>query len=188
MKADMLKAALLTRADLADDFHEDEPTAAFGPKFISGDEAGRRVVELTNLLVEGSDPDNLATVHVMFGNPAGSFLFHNLGSYPTDRAKELFDDFTGAVANCNAYVMELNDKAQVAIERTDVRPVSLGDSAQRVTWITKVPGYTIDTAWVFARVDGVLILVNTRFPDASEVDRLAELSVRRLQEVGQTVS
>jgi hypothetical protein len=177
-----LKSALLTKNDLPEDFGEEDPQAALGPAFVSGDEAGRRLVDLTNLLAEGTDQDNITTAHVMFGNPAGSFLYNNVGSYPVDRARQLFDEFTAAAADCKAYVMALRDGDQVTIEQVEVSDVELGDGAQRVRWVTKVPGFNIETAWIIARVDGVLTLVNTRFPDPGELERLAAISVNRVRE------
>lgn len=188
MTEETLRSALLTLADLPDDFFEYPQRDPFGPTFVSGDEAGRRLVDLTNMLVEATDPTNIATVHTIVGNPAGSFLFHNIASYPVDRARQIYDDFTAAATECRSYVMELHDGQQVGIEQVDVSRIDLGDSAHRIRWVTPVPGYTVETAWTFMRMGGILNWLNSRFPDTAELDRLSALSVDRLRKVTQQVS
>ncbi|MFI0999385.1 hypothetical protein ACIP10_29740 [Streptomyces galbus] len=173
---------LLREEDLEESFYGEEPSAAYDPVFVSGDESGRALVDLTNMLTHGGHPDTVHHASALFTNVVGSVVFHHVAQFRGGACRQVYQELNDAVHACTHYRMELNDGVRLDISRVDLRPVKLGDGGFLVRWVSTVDHFVIDTAWVIAAKDDVLTFVNTRIPDESEILRLARIAVDRVTE------
>ncbi|MEU6485714.1 hypothetical protein [Streptomyces sp. NPDC046887] len=174
---------LLDEEDLDESFFGEEPSAAYDPVFVSGDESGRTLVDLTNMLTHGSHPDTTHHASALFTNIVGSVVFHHVAQFGQGACREVYEQFHDAASRCGHYRMELNDGVQLDITRTALEPVDLGDGGFAVRWVSTVDHFRIETAWVVVAKDSVLTFVNARIPDPAEVHRLAAVAVGRVADL-----
>ncbi len=173
---------LLTEEDLEESFFGEEPSAAYDPVFISGDPAGRSIVDLTNMLTRGTHPETLHHGSALFTNAVGSVVFHHVAQFDGPACRQVFQELLDAVQDCREYRMELNDGVRIDITRTGSEPLDLGDGGILVRWVSTVDHFRIVTAWAVVIKGDVLSFVNTRIPDHAETHRLARVAVDRISE------
>ncbi|MEU3827354.1 hypothetical protein GT045_15085 [Streptomyces sp. SID486] len=183
MGEDAFRQLLLREEDLEESFFGEEPSAAYDPVFVSGDESGRALVDLTNMLTHGSHPDTTHHASALFTNIVGSVVFHHVARFAGGSCRQVYQEFSDAVRACARYRMELNDGVQLDITRTGLEPVALGDGGFLARWSSTVDHFRIETAWAIVRKGDVLTFVNVRIPDESEVHRLARVAVDRVAEL-----
>lgn len=174
---------LLSEEDLPESFSGEEPSAAYDPVFVSGDESGRAIVDVTNTLTRGTHPEMTHHASALFTNVVGSVVFHHVAQFRNGACRQVYQGLFDAVRHCAAYRMELNDGVQLDITKVDLAPVELGDAGFTVRWLSTVDHFRIETAWVIVRRDGVLNFINTRVPDEAETHRLARIAVERVTDL-----
>ncbi|MFD0278634.1 hypothetical protein ACFVHB_32655 [Kitasatospora sp. NPDC127111] len=173
---------LLTEEDLEESFFGEEPSAAYDPRFVSGDESGRTIVDLTNMLTHGTHPETRRHGSALFTNVVGSVVFHHVAQFDQQACRQVYQELLEAVHACGQYRMELNDGVQLDITKVDSEPLDLGDGGILVRWLSAVDHFRIETTWAIAVKGDVLSFVNTRIPDPAEVHRLARIAVGRVSE------
>ncbi|MFI5978804.1 hypothetical protein [Streptomyces sp. NPDC051452] len=173
---------LLREEDLEESFYGEEPSAAYDPAFVSGDESGRAIVDLTNMLTHGTHPETVHHASALFTNVVGSVVFHHVAQFGHGTCRQIYQELFDAVHACAQYRMELNDGVRLDISRVDLAPVELGDGGFLVRWLSTVDHFRIETAWVIVAKDDILTFVNARVPDESEIHRLARIAVDRVTE------
>ncbi|MFE9776413.1 hypothetical protein ACFYOV_33120 [Streptomyces sp. NPDC005931] len=174
---------LLREEDLEESFFGEEPSAAYDPAFVSGDESGRVIVDLTNMLTHGTHPDTTHHASALFTNIVGSVVFHHVAQFGNGACRQVYQELFDAVHACAQYRMELNDGVRLDITRVDLVPVDLGDGGFLVRWLSCVDHFRIQTAWVIVAQDDILTFVNARVPDESEIHRLARIAVDRIADL-----
>ncbi|MCM2423935.1 hypothetical protein [Streptomyces sp. RKAG293] len=174
---------LLREEDLEESFFGEEPSAAYDPTFVSGDESGRAIVDLTNMLTHGTHPEATQHASALFTNVVGSVVFHHVTRFGQQACRQVFEEISAAVRDCTHYRMELNDGVQLDITKVGLEPISVGDGSFLVRWLSTVEHFRIETAWVLVMKDDILSLVNTRIPDESEPRRLARIAVDRVSDL-----
>ncbi|AVH60765.1 MULTISPECIES: hypothetical protein [Streptomyces] len=171
---------LLNEEDLEESFYGEEPSAAYDPVFVSGDESGQAIVDLTNMLTHGTHPETTHHASALFTNIVGSVVFHHVAQFGNGACRQVYQELFDAVRDCAHYRMGLNDGVQLDITRVDLGPVELGDGGFVVRWLSTVDHFRIETAWVIVPKDGILNFINTRIPDGSEIHRLARIAIDRV--------
>ncbi|MEU6070014.1 MULTISPECIES: hypothetical protein [Streptomyces] len=174
---------LLREEDLEELFFGEEPSAAYDPVFVSGDESGRAIVELTNMLTHGTHPETTHHASALFTNIVGSVVFHHVAQFGNGACRQVYQEFFAAVRDCAQYRMELNDGVQLDIARVGLEAVELGDGGFLARWSSTVDHFRIETSWVIVMKDDLLTFVNTRIPDKTEIHRLARIAVDRVTEL-----
>ncbi|MFH8282505.1 hypothetical protein [Streptomyces antibioticus] len=174
---------LLREEDLEESFFGEEPSAAYDPAYVSGDESGRAIVDLTNMLTHGTHPDTTHHASALFTNVVGSVVFHHVAQFGNGACRQVYQQLHDAVRACERYRMELNDGVQLDISRVDLAPIELGDGGFVVRWLSTVDHFRIETAWAIVTKDDVLTFVNTRIPDEWEIHRLARTAVDRVADL-----
>ncbi|MCX4587509.1 hypothetical protein [Streptomyces sp. NBC_01481] len=174
---------LLREEDLEESFFGEEPSAAYDPAFVSGDESGRAIVDLTNMLTHGTHPETTHHASALFTNIVGSVVFHHVAQFGNGACRQVFQELFDAVRDCAHYRMELNDGVQLDITRVELGPVEVGDSGFLVRWLSTVDHFRIETAWVIFPKDDILNFINIRIPDESEIHRLAGIAVDRVADL-----
>jgi hypothetical protein len=177
---------LLKEKNLEESFFGEEPSAAYDPIFISGDEAGQVIVDLTNMLTHGTHPETTNHGSALFTNVAGSVIFHHVARFGNQACQQVFQDLLDAVRDCGQYRMELNDGVQLDITKIDLGSIDLGDGGFLVRWLSTVDHFRIETAWAIVRKGDFLSFINTRIPDKSEIDRLARVAVDRISDLAKS--
>ncbi|MFF3326332.1 hypothetical protein [Streptomyces sp. NPDC002889] len=177
---------LLNEEDLEESFFGEEPSAAYDPVFVSGDESGRAIVDLTNMLTHGTHPETTHHASALFTNIVGSVVFHHVAQFGNGACLQVFQQFFDAVSDCGHYQMELNDGVQLDITRVDLGPVDLGDDGFVVRWLSTVDHFRIETAWVIVTKGNILSFINARISDQSEIHRLARIAVDRVSDLAGT--
>jgi hypothetical protein len=174
---------LLREEDLEESFFGEEPSAAYDPVFVSGDESGRAIVDLTNMLTHGTHPETTHHASALFTNIVGSVVFHHIAQFGNGTCRQVYQELVDAVRSCARYRMELNDGVQLDITRVDLGPVELGDDGFVVRWLSTVDHFRIETSWVIVAKGDILSFVNTRIPDEAEIHRLARIAVDRVADL-----
>ncbi|KUO08884.1 hypothetical protein [Streptomyces sp. DSM 15324] len=180
MGADM-QQFLLTEDDLDESFFGEEPSVAYDPVFVSGDESGRVLIDLINMLTHGSHPEASDHASALYTSVVGSVVFHNVSRFAGTGAQRVFQEFVEALHKCDAYRMQLNDGMQFDVSKAAVEPLdgSTGDAVV-TRWVTTSEEYRIEGSWAVAVEGDVLSFVNVRVPDASAIHRLARMALDRL--------
>lgn len=172
---------LLSEDDLDDSFFGEEPSAAYDPVFISGDESGRILIDFVNGLTHGSHLGTLATASALFTSPVGNVVFHNVTKFSNGADATLYRKFIGALRECTTYELKLNDGAQFHTQKVGF------DEEENVTfarWLTTQEPYRIEGTWAVSTRDGVMSFINTRNSDKSEIRRLALVALNRISTSG----
>ncbi|MBL1087677.1 hypothetical protein JK359_38100 [Streptomyces actinomycinicus] len=173
---------LLREEDLEESFFGEEPSAAYDPVFVSGDESGRALVDLTNMLTHGTHPETTHHATALFTNVVGSVIFHHVAQFGNGACRQVYRELHDAVRDCAQYRMELNDGVQLDITKAGLEPVGLGDAGFTARWSSTVDHFRIETAWVVVVKGDILTFVNTRIPSDAEIHRLARIAVDRVAE------
>jgi hypothetical protein len=174
---------LLREEDLEESFFGEEPSAAYDPAFVSGDESGRAIVDLTNMLTHGTHPETAHHASALFTNIVGSVVFHHVAQFGNGVCRQVYEELFDAVCECAQYRMALNDGVELDITRVDLAPIELGDRGFVVQWLSAIDHFRIRTAWVIVAKDDILTFVNARIPDESEIHRLARTAVDRVADL-----
>ena len=173
---------LLTEDDLEESFFGEEPSAAYGPAFVSGDESGRTLIDIVNMLTHGTHPETMHHASALFTNPMGMVVFHNVTQFGDQACQQVHQQLVAALRDCGSYRMELNDGVQFDVAKTGLEPLDDGDGgALIVRWLTTADQYRIEGAWAVAAQDDILTFINTRAPDQEEIRRLARISLDRIR-------
>lgn len=174
---------LITEDDLEESFFGEEPSVAYDPVFVSGDESGRVLIDLMNTLTHGSHPKATDHASGLYTSVVGSVVFHHVSRFAGDTAREIFRSFTDALDTCDGYRMQLNDGMQFDVKKDTVEPLE-GSGADAVVtrWVTTSDEYRIEGSWAVAVRDDVLSFVNVRVPDRTEIHRLARMALDRIEE------
>lgn len=168
---------LLSEDDLDDDFFGEDPTAAYDPVFLSGDESGRFLIDFVNDLTHGTHPGTRDHASALFTSAVGSVVFHNVTLLDEEAGRELHAKFLTAVRECGSYRMALNDGVEFDVAKTGLEEE--GDITF-VRWFTTADPYRIEGHWAVSLRNGFLSFVNTRHPGASEIRRLAGVALDRI--------
>jgi hypothetical protein len=171
---------LLSEDDLDESFFGEEPSAAYNPAFISGDESGRVIMDFINMLTHGTHPETKQHASALFTNPMGFVVFHNVTQFGSQATGQVYQEFVTALHDCSAYRMELNDGVQFDVTKVGLEPFDEDGDGVIVHWLTTADPYRIEGSWALVRKDDVLSLINTRAPDKSEIRRLAQISLDRI--------
>ncbi|GAA2598302.1 MULTISPECIES: hypothetical protein [Streptomyces] len=177
-----MESLLLTEDDLDESFFGEEPSVAYDPVFVSGDDSGRVLIGLINMLTHGSHTETADHASALYTSVVGSVVFHNVTRFDDGAAQRVFQEFVDALDKCESYRMQLNDGMQFDVTKAAVEPLEgSNDGGAFVTrWVTTSEEYRIEGSWAVAVKGDLLSFVNVRLPGASEIHRLAGEALRRL--------
>src|ERR1700751_1573946 len=96
---------LLSEEDLEESFYGEEPSAAYDPVFVSGDESGQAIVDLTNMLTHGTHPETTHHASALFTNIVGSVVFHHVAQFGNGACRQVYQELFDAVRDCAHYRM-----------------------------------------------------------------------------------
>ncbi len=181
--SDSFEQFLLSEDDLDESFFGEEPSAAYDPSFLSGDESGKFLVDFVNGLTHGSHPGTVDHASALFTSAVGNVVFHNVTRFSGDSGQQLHEQFLTSLRACARYRMELNDGAQFDVEKLGVDEE---DDVTFARWLTTEEPYRLEGLWAVSLKDSVLSFVNTRNPDKSEIRRLAKVALERISKVPQS--
>ncbi|MFR0356686.1 hypothetical protein [Streptomyces sediminimaris] len=178
---DTVEPFLLTEDDLEESFFGEEPSVAYDPVFVSGDESGRVLIELINTLTHGSHPEAVDHAAGLYTNVVGSVVFHHVARFRGDAAQRILQEFVEALNKCDSYRMQLNDGMQFDVTKAAVEPLedSVGEGVV-TRWVTTSDGYRIEGSWAVAASGDILSFVNVRLPDPAGIHRLARTALERV--------
>lgn len=180
MDDDLFGGLLIQENDLDDSLFGEEPSAAFGPQFISGDEPGKFLIDTLNALTTGSHPETALNASAMFTNIVGSVVFHHVTRFGRHARAAVLDDVETAVEACSSYRMALNDGMELDVVKTGQELVRLGDRSLVVHWLSTVEHYRVENTWLLTSFGDIFSYINVRLPDVSEIHRLGQLTVDRV--------
>ncbi|MFI8191813.1 hypothetical protein ACIF8T_23895 [Streptomyces sp. NPDC085946] len=177
---DTVERFLLTEDDLEESFFGEEPSVAYDPVFLSGDESGRVLIDLINTLTHGSHPEAVEHAAGLYTNVVGSVVFHHVARFRGDAARRVLQEFVEALHKCDSYRMQLNDGMQFDVTKAAVEPLQdiAGDGVV-TRWVTTSDGYRIEGSWAVAVSGDILSFVNVRLPDLAGIHRLARTALER---------
>ncbi|MEU3606832.1 hypothetical protein AB0E83_15495 [Streptomyces sp. NPDC035033] len=179
--SDTVERFLLTEDDLEESFFGEEPSVAYDPVFVSGDESGRVLIDLINTLTHGSHPEALEHAAGLYTNVVGSVVFHHVARFRDDAAARVLQEFVEALHKCDAYRMRLNDGMEFDVAKVSVEPLEDSAGEGVVTrWVTTSDGYRIEGSWAVAVSGDVLSFVNVRLPDPAGIHRIARAALERV--------
>ncbi|MEU1571854.1 hypothetical protein ABZ519_11980 [Streptomyces collinus] len=178
---DTVEPFLLTEDDLEESFFGEEPSAAYDPVFLSGDESGRVLIDLINTLTHGTHPEAVDHAAGLYTNTVGSVVFHHVARFRGDGAQRILQEFAEALHKCDRYRMQLNDGMQFDVTKAAVEPLenSAGD-AFVTRWVTTADDYRIEGSWAVAVSGDILSFINVRLPDPAGIHRLARTALERI--------
>ncbi|WP_033306587.1 hypothetical protein RFN58_33970 [Streptomyces iakyrus] len=178
---DTVKPFLLTEDDLEESFFGEEPSAAYDPVFLSGDESGRVLIDLINTLTHGTHPEAVDHAAGLYTNVVGSVVFHHVARFRGDGAQRILQEFAEALHKCDRYRMQLNDGMQFDVTKAAVEPLENSAGEAFVTrWVTTADGYRIEGSWAVAVSGDILSFINVRLPDPAGIHRLARTALERI--------
>ncbi|MFE9025072.1 hypothetical protein ACFYOA_02175 [Streptomyces iakyrus] len=178
---DTVEQFLLTEDDLEESFFGEEPSAAYDPVFLSGDESGRVLIDLINTLTHGTHPEAVDHAAGLYTNVVGSVVFHHVARFRGDGAQRILQEFVEALHKCDRYRMQLNDGMQFDVTKAAVEPLENSAGEAFVTrWVTTADGYRIEGSWAVAVSGDILSFVNVRLPDPAGIHRLARTALERI--------
>ncbi|MFY1623818.1 hypothetical protein ACN261_32190 [Micromonospora sp. WMMD723] len=177
MTATAFEHLLLTEEDLDDSFFGEEPSAAYDPVFLSGDEQGRTLIDIINALSRGSHPATKNHAAALFTSGAGLVVFHNVTEFEDGTGAQVYEQFRTALRDCWEYRMELNDGAQFDVRKLELEEE---DDVTFARWLTTADPYRIEGCWAISLKGDVLSFVNVRNPDRLEIRRLAKTALNRI--------
>ncbi|MET9503391.1 hypothetical protein ACFYO5_08210 [Streptomyces sp. NPDC006259] len=177
---DTVERFLLTEDDLEESFFGEEPSVAYDPVFLSGDESGRVLIDLINTLTHGSHPEAVDHAAGLYTNVVGSVVFHHVARFRDDAARRILQEFVDALHKCDAYRIQLNDGMEFDVTKAAVEPLDGSPGDGVVTrWVTTSDGYRIEGSWAVAVSGDLLSFVNVRLPDPTGIHRLARTALER---------
>ncbi|MFF7177357.1 hypothetical protein [Streptomyces sp. NPDC008121] len=178
---DTVERFLLTEDDLEESFFGEEPSVAYDPAFVSGDESGRVLIGLINTLTHGSHPEAVDHTAGLYTNVAGSVVFHHVARFRGDAARRILRQFVEALDKCDSYRMRLNDGMEFDVTKAAVEPLDgSADDGVVTRWVTTSDGYRIEGSWAVAVSGDILSFVNVRLPDPAGIHRLARTALERI--------
>ncbi|MFF2144919.1 hypothetical protein [Kitasatospora sp. NPDC058190] len=175
-----MEQLLLREEDLEESFFGEEPSVAYDPVFLSGDESGKVLIDLINLLTRGTHPEATDHASALFTSVVGSVVFHHVTRFGNGTARQIFATFATALDSCDSYRMQLNDGMQFDVTKDTVEPLAGDDDVLVTRWVTTSEEYRIEGSWAVAVKGDVLSFVNVRDPDRSEIHRLTRVALDRI--------